>query len=84
MCVCMYVCIGNSRYSIHQIPELYFSQQRFPSKDILLVPHFPVSKNLVEEQILWGTDLLGAPDRGDVQDVKFSTHVGFTGSNARG
>ena len=52
MCVCMYVCIGNSRYSIHEIPELYFSQQRFPSKDILLVAHFPVSKNLVEEQIL--------------------------------
>ena len=32
--------------------ELSISLQHFPSKDILLVPSLPASKNLPEEQIL--------------------------------
>ena len=32
-------------------PQLSFSQQHVPSKDILLLPHLPASKNMPEEQI---------------------------------
>ena len=42
-------------------PQLSFSQQHVPSKDILLLPHLPASKNMPEEQIFWGPDPLGAP-----------------------
>ena len=31
-------------------PELSFSQQHFPSKDILFLLHLPASKNLPKEQ----------------------------------
>ena len=63
MYVCMYVCMYRQQPLFHSSnpvthPELYFSQQSFPSKDILLVPHFPVSKiqlknRYFEEQICW-------------------------------
>ena len=42
-------------------PELPFYQQRFPSKDILLLPHLPESKNFPEKEVFWGADPLGAP-----------------------
>ena len=43
-----------------------FSQQHFPSKDILFLPNLPASKNLLEEQIFWATaSPLGAPDHND-------------------
>ena len=32
-------------------PEMSISQQLYPSKDILLFPNLPASKNLPEEQI---------------------------------
>ena len=41
-------------------PELFISQQDFPSKDPIIF-ELPASKHLPEEQIFWGTDPLGAP-----------------------
>jgi len=50
-------------YTLHPLknPESHFSQHYFPSKDILLLPNRPDSKNLPEEQIFGGTDLFGYP-----------------------
>ena len=51
--------LTNSTKNLLRHPELFISQQNFPSKDKL---NLQASKNLPEEQIFWETDPLGAPD----------------------
>ena len=51
--------LTNSTKNLLRHPELFISQQNFPSEDKL---NLKASKNLPEEQIFWETDPLGAPD----------------------
>ena len=54
-------------------PELSISQQQFPSKDVLIFPYLPASKNLPEEQIHW----VPVNQRGGFGHIGFS-HSLFT------
>ena len=54
--------LTNKTYQLFYLnPELPFSQQHFPSKDISFLSHLPASKHFPEEQIIRGTDPFAAP-----------------------
>ena len=53
--------LTNKTYQLFYLnPELPFSQQHFPSKDMSFLPHLPDSKHFPEEQIFRGKDPLAA------------------------
>ena len=53
--------LTNKTYQLFYLnPELPFSQQHFPSKDMSFLPHLPASKHFPEEQIFRGKDPLAA------------------------
>ena len=54
--------LTNKTYQLLDLnPELPFSQQHFPSKNISFLSHLLASKHFPEEQIFGGTDPLVAP-----------------------